>query len=94
MFIVKFAFPLLYLLLKRHLKVITVACKHVLDGEEFSALNDSLVSVLLTIDHRVQNLEGRPFLRHCLVFTHVFQPFLNRPISTSRPASATLHSVL
>jgi len=36
----------------------TIACKHVVDTEELSALNESLVSVLLSIDSRIQNLEG------------------------------------
>ncbi|KAF9050511.1 hypothetical protein BJ165DRAFT_1525732 [Panaeolus papilionaceus] len=54
----RFAFPLIYLLLRRHLKVITLACKHVLDTEELSALNESLVSVLLSVDYRIQNLEA------------------------------------
>lgn len=40
----------------------TIACKHVIDTEELSALNDSLVSVLLSIDSRIQNLEGILFL--------------------------------
>ncbi|PPR01646.1 hypothetical protein CVT24_001622 [Panaeolus cyanescens] len=54
----RFAFPLIYLLLRRHLKVLTLACKHVLDTEELSALNESLVSVLLSIDYRIHNLEA------------------------------------
>ncbi|KIM45643.1 hypothetical protein M413DRAFT_344967 [Hebeloma cylindrosporum] len=54
----RYVFPLIYLLLRRHLKVITIACKHVIDTEELSALNESLVSVLLSIDSRIQNLEG------------------------------------
>lgn len=36
----------------------TVACKHVLDTEELSTLNESLVSILVSIDSRIQNLEG------------------------------------
>jgi len=40
----------------------TIACKHVIDTEEFSALNESLVSILLSIDSRIQNLEGILFL--------------------------------
>jgi hypothetical protein len=55
---IQYVFPLIYLLLRRHLKVITLACKHVLDVEEFAALNDSLVSILLAIDYRVRNVEG------------------------------------
>ncbi|KAF9462351.1 hypothetical protein BDZ94DRAFT_1322722 [Collybia nuda] len=54
----RYVFPLIYLLLRRHLKVITLACNHVLDTEEFVTLNESLVSILLAADHRVQNLEA------------------------------------
>ncbi|KAF8149382.1 hypothetical protein B0H34DRAFT_785385 [Crassisporium funariophilum] len=54
----RFAFPLIYLLLRRHLKVINLACKHVLDMDELSTLNESLVSILLSIDDRIQNLEA------------------------------------
>ncbi|KDR67823.1 hypothetical protein GALMADRAFT_129997 [Galerina marginata CBS 339.88] len=54
----RYVFPLIYLLLRRHLKVINIACKHVVDTEEFSILNESLVSILLSIDYRVQNLEA------------------------------------
>lgn len=54
----QYVFPLLYLLLKRHLKVMKLACQHVLDAEELATLNESLVSVLLTVDDRIQNLEG------------------------------------
>lgn len=39
----------------------TLACKHVLDTEEFVTLNDSLVSILLAVEYRVQNLEGMQF---------------------------------
>lgn len=35
-----------------------LACKHVLDAEELATLNESLVSVLLTLDYRIQNVEG------------------------------------
>ncbi|KXN86242.1 hypothetical protein AN958_10320 [Leucoagaricus sp. SymC.cos] len=54
----RFVYPLLYLLLKRHLRVLSLACKHVLDTEEFVSLNESLVSVLLAVDTRIQNLEA------------------------------------
>lgn len=36
-----------------------IACKHVVDTEEFVTLNESLVSILVAVDHRVQSLEGR-----------------------------------
>lgn len=61
----QYVFPLIYLLLRRHLKVITLACNHVLDTEELVTLNESLVSILLAADHRVQNLEGE-HPRRCL----------------------------
>lgn len=54
----QYAFPLIYLILQRHLKVITIGCKHVLDTEEMAVLSESLVSVLLSIDDRIRNLEG------------------------------------
>ncbi|TFK64971.1 hypothetical protein BDN72DRAFT_846149 [Pluteus cervinus] len=54
----RYCLTLIYLLLRRHLKVILIACKHVVDTEEFVALNDSLVSVLMAVDYRVQNLEA------------------------------------
>ncbi|GLB44990.1 hypothetical protein LshimejAT787_1900680 [Lyophyllum shimeji] len=54
----RYVFPLIYLLLRRHLLVMRLACKHVVDTEEFVSLNDSLVSILLAIDHRIQNLEA------------------------------------
>ncbi|KAJ3506012.1 hypothetical protein NLJ89_g7110 [Agrocybe chaxingu] len=54
----RYVFPLIYLLLRRHLKVMTLGCKHVLDTEELATLNESLVSVLLLVDDRVQNLEA------------------------------------
>ena len=57
----QYVFPLIYLLLRRHLKVVTLACKHVLDVEEFVSLNESLVSILSAVDYRVQNLEGKGF---------------------------------
>jgi hypothetical protein len=55
----QYVFPLIYLLLRRHLKVITLGCQHVLDVEEFVTLNESLVSILSAVDYRVQNLEGK-----------------------------------
>ncbi|KAG6834468.1 hypothetical protein H0H93_009456, partial [Arthromyces matolae] len=39
-------------------RVMKIACKHVLDPEEFVTLNESLVSVLLAVDHRIENLEA------------------------------------
>ncbi|KAF5335075.1 hypothetical protein D9611_010859 [Ephemerocybe angulata] len=54
----RYIFPLLYLLLKRHLKVLKLACQHVLDTEELASLNESLVSALLSVDDRIQNLEA------------------------------------
>ncbi|KAJ3575378.1 hypothetical protein NP233_g1131 [Leucocoprinus birnbaumii] len=54
----RFLYPLIYLLLKRHLRVLSLACKHVLDAEEFISLNESLVSILLAVDARLQNLEA------------------------------------
>ncbi|KAF9557963.1 hypothetical protein CPC08DRAFT_736574 [Agrocybe pediades] len=54
----RYAFPLIYLLLRRHLRIITVACKHVLDTDEMAALSESLVSVLLCIDDRIKSLEA------------------------------------
>lgn len=54
----RFLYPLIYLLLKRHLRVLSLACKHVLDAEEFISLNESLVSILLAVDTRIQNLEA------------------------------------
>ncbi|TFK17049.1 hypothetical protein FA15DRAFT_676340, partial [Coprinopsis marcescibilis] len=54
----RYIYPLIYLLLRRHLKVLKLACKHVLDAEELAVLNESLVSVLLSVDYRIQNLEA------------------------------------
>ncbi|KAF9526891.1 hypothetical protein CPB83DRAFT_769552 [Crepidotus variabilis] len=54
----RYVFPLIYLLLRQHLKVMTLGCKHVLDTEELSTLNESLVSILLLVDDRIQNLEA------------------------------------
>ncbi|PFH49014.1 hypothetical protein AMATHDRAFT_76430 [Amanita thiersii Skay4041] len=54
----RFVYPLMYLLFKRHLKIIKLACKHVVHTDEFISLNESLVSVLLTIDYRVRALEA------------------------------------
>ncbi|CAA7260803.1 unnamed protein product [Cyclocybe aegerita] len=54
----RYVFPLIYLLLRRHLKVMMLGCKHVLDTEELATLNESLVSVLLLVDYCVQNLEA------------------------------------
>ncbi|KAG6853160.1 hypothetical protein C0991_006448 [Blastosporella zonata] len=54
----RYIFPLIYLLLRRHLKVMRLACKHVIDVEEFVTLNESLVSILLAVDHRIENLEA------------------------------------
>lgn len=49
---------MIYLLLRRHLQVMRLACKHVLDTEEFVTLNESLVSILLAVDQRIESLEG------------------------------------
>ncbi|KAG5731843.1 hypothetical protein E4T56_gene13803 [Termitomyces sp. T112] len=54
----RYVFPLIYLLLRRHLQVIRLACKHVLDTEEFVTLNESLVSILLAVDQRIESLEA------------------------------------
>ncbi|KAG6845148.1 hypothetical protein H0H87_012944 [Tephrocybe sp. NHM501043] len=54
----RYIFPLIYLLLRRHLKVMRLACKHVVDVEEFVTLNESLVSILLAVDYRIENLEA------------------------------------
>ncbi|KAG6906091.1 hypothetical protein DXG01_015973, partial [Tephrocybe rancida] len=39
-------------------RVMRLACKHVVDTEEFVTLNESLVSILLAVDYRVENLEA------------------------------------
>ncbi|KAG6908712.1 hypothetical protein DXG01_003645, partial [Tephrocybe rancida] len=54
----RYIFPLIYLLLRRHLKVMRLACRHVVDMEEFVTLNESLVSILLAVDYRIENLEA------------------------------------
>ncbi|KAG6867493.1 hypothetical protein C0993_002131, partial [Termitomyces sp. T159_Od127] len=54
----RYVFPLIYLLLRRHLQVMRLACKHVLDTEEFVTLNESLVSILLAVDQRIESLEA------------------------------------
>jgi hypothetical protein len=82
---IQYVFPLLYLLLRRHLKVITLACKHVLDVEEFVALNDSLVSILLAIDYRVRNLEGIYLSTFLVVLIPItWQQFSNKHTWTCR----------
>ncbi|KAG6828456.1 hypothetical protein H0H92_007865 [Tricholoma furcatifolium] len=54
----RYVFPLFYLLLRQHLKVMKLACSHVLDTEEFVTLNESLVSILLAVDQRIENVEA------------------------------------
>jgi hypothetical protein len=84
----QYIFPLLYLLLKRHLKVMKLACQHVLDAEELACLNESLVSVLLTVDERIQNLEGMDFHGPPKVLAYRFaQPSSSKPTSTSKGVS-------
>ncbi|KAH9484737.1 hypothetical protein JR316_0001637 [Psilocybe cubensis] len=54
----RYIFPLLYLLLRRHLKIMMIACRHVIHTEELAAHSESLVSILLSIDYRIQSLEA------------------------------------
>ncbi|THV00737.1 hypothetical protein K435DRAFT_718738 [Dendrothele bispora CBS 962.96] len=49
----RFVYPLLYLLLKRQLKVMYLACDHVLDPEEFIAFNGTLMSIFGAVDERI-----------------------------------------
>ncbi|KJA15492.1 hypothetical protein HYPSUDRAFT_149043, partial [Hypholoma sublateritium FD-334 SS-4] len=54
----RYIFPLLYLLLRRHLEIFMVGCKHVLHVDELAHLSESLVHILQVVDYRIQNLEG------------------------------------
>ncbi|KAF9557975.1 hypothetical protein CPC08DRAFT_710010 [Agrocybe pediades] len=54
----RYIFPLIYLLLQQHLKVILVACKHVLGSREMQAHTRSFLSLLKNVDYRIQNLEA------------------------------------
>jgi len=44
------------------MKIMMVACKHVLDSREMKTHTKSFISLLRNIDYRIQNLEGRRFI--------------------------------
>ncbi|KXN81068.1 hypothetical protein AN958_06141, partial [Leucoagaricus sp. SymC.cos] len=52
----RFLFPLLYLMLKRHLEVFHYACSHVVDTEEFSHMSITLGSIFDVVEQRVESL--------------------------------------
>ncbi|KAF5351478.1 hypothetical protein D9757_012879 [Collybiopsis confluens] len=52
----RFVLPLLYLLLKRHLKVFYLAQTHIIDEEEFRDMTISLKNVFEILDARIKNL--------------------------------------
>ncbi|KIK51740.1 hypothetical protein GYMLUDRAFT_181097, partial [Collybiopsis luxurians FD-317 M1] len=54
----RFILPLLYLLLKRHLKIFYLARTHILDGEELRDSITSLRNVIVVLDTRIRNLEA------------------------------------
>ncbi|KAJ7578160.1 hypothetical protein C8J56DRAFT_797697, partial [Mycena floridula] len=54
----RYIYPLLYLLLKRHLSVVILASEHVLDPAEFSTLNLTLSAVFNAFSTRIESLES------------------------------------
>ncbi|KAJ7694315.1 hypothetical protein B0H14DRAFT_3660348 [Mycena olivaceomarginata] len=48
----RYIFPLLHLLLGRHLDILRIACIHVLDEAEFSAMKSSLSAVFAAVEER------------------------------------------
>ncbi|KAF9546118.1 hypothetical protein CPC08DRAFT_675601 [Agrocybe pediades] len=54
----RYIFPLIYLLLQHHLKVMLVACRHVLDSREMQTHTRSFVSLLENVKYRIHNLEA------------------------------------
>ncbi|KAK7062915.1 hypothetical protein VNI00_000413 [Paramarasmius palmivorus] len=52
----RFIFPLLYLLMKRHIAVITMTKEHVLHSEEFGAMTTTLASIFEVLDDRIDGL--------------------------------------
>ncbi|KAF9553901.1 hypothetical protein CPC08DRAFT_767164 [Agrocybe pediades] len=54
----RYIFPMIYLLLQHHMKVMLVACEHILDPREMHAHTRSFVSLFENVDYRIQNLEA------------------------------------
>ncbi|KAJ7220349.1 hypothetical protein GGX14DRAFT_389713 [Mycena pura] len=60
----RYIFPLLYLLLKRHLDILRLASCNVPDEYDFDAMSKSLFTIFQAVDDRIQSLEERDL---CLV---------------------------
>ncbi|KIK51733.1 hypothetical protein GYMLUDRAFT_120582, partial [Collybiopsis luxurians FD-317 M1] len=54
----RYILPLLYLLLKRHLKIFYLARTHIIDGEELRDSITSLQNVFIVLDTRMKKLEA------------------------------------
>ncbi|KAF9445936.1 hypothetical protein P691DRAFT_777225 [Macrolepiota fuliginosa MF-IS2] len=52
----RYLFPLLYLMLKRHLEVFRYACRHIVDPEEFPHMSATLQSIFRVVDQRIASL--------------------------------------
>ncbi|KAG6885514.1 hypothetical protein C0992_005102 [Termitomyces sp. T32_za158] len=57
----RYIYPLIYLLLKRDLEIVQLACKHNLYAEEFKKVEDSMSNVFLAFDARRRDLTGEFF---------------------------------
>ncbi|KAF8149372.1 hypothetical protein B0H34DRAFT_733496 [Crassisporium funariophilum] len=51
-------YPLIYLLLRRYMDTMKIACRHILNREELPAMNDTLLSAFEALDDRVEHLEA------------------------------------
>ncbi|KAF9441858.1 hypothetical protein P691DRAFT_682710, partial [Macrolepiota fuliginosa MF-IS2] len=54
----RYLFPLLYLILRRHLEVFHYAKRHVVDSEEFSHMSSTLMSIFSVVDERIESLRA------------------------------------
>lgn len=65
--------PLLYLMYQHHFEIIQLASRYVLHRDEFQNHLESLKTVMLGVQHRVQDLKGKyvPNLGMFWTDTHV-----------------------
>ncbi|KAJ7056360.1 hypothetical protein C8F01DRAFT_1372891 [Mycena amicta] len=60
----RYVYPLLYLLLKRHVDILRLACIHTLEEAEFMGMITSLDTVFTAVEDRIKVLEGKFQMLH------------------------------
>ncbi len=56
--VIQHVYPLLYLLLKYHARIVKLACHHIIDLSEMEHWTESLDSLIIVVKQRVETLGG------------------------------------